>query len=62
MSIKLLGRKRVSPDESRSAAMTAARELLKCEGAAAVTLHLVAKRIGRTHANQHHHVGSAASL
>ncbi|WP_237219825.1 TetR/AcrR family transcriptional regulator [Sphingomonas arenae] len=62
MSIKLLGRKRVSPQESRAAALGAARELLKTDGAAAVTLQSVAKRIGRTHANLLHHFGSAAGL
>lgn len=62
MSIKLLGRKRVSPQESRAAALAAARELLKADGAAAVTLQSVAARIGRTHANLLHHFGSAAGL
>lgn len=62
MSIKLLGRKRVSPQESRAAALGAARELLKVDGAAAVTLQSVAKKIGRTHANVLHHFGSAAGL
>lgn len=62
MSIKLLGRKRVSPQESRAAALAAARELLKSDGAAAVTLQSVAKKIGRTHANLLHHFGSAAGL
>ena len=42
--------------------MTAARELLIAEGAAAVTLQAVARRIGRTHANLLHHFGSAAGL
>lgn len=62
MSIELLGRKRVSPKESRAAALGAARELLKAEGAAAVTLQSVARKIGRTHANVLHHFGSAAGL
>ena len=62
MSTELLGRKRVSPQESRAAALAAARELLKADGAAAVTLQSVAKKIGRTHANLLHHFGSAASL
>ncbi|CAA9530737.1 MAG: Transcriptional regulator, AcrR family [uncultured Sphingomonas sp.] len=62
MSINLLGRKRVSPQESRSAAVTAARELLMDEGAAAVTLQAVARKVGRTHANLLHHFGSAAGL
>lgn len=55
-------RRRVSPEESRAAAMVAARELLKSEGAAAVTLQAVARRVGRTHANLLHHFGSAAGL
>jgi len=42
--------------------MVAARELLKSEGAAAVTLQAVAARVGRTHANLLHHFGSAAGL
>lgn len=62
MSINLLGRKRVSPQESRSAAVKAARELLIDEGAAAVTLQAVARKVGRTHANLLHHFGSAAGL
>lgn len=62
MSIKLLGRKRVSPQESRTAAVTAARQLLIAEGAAAVTLQAVASMVGRTHANLLHHFGSAAGL
>ena len=62
MSIKPLGRKRVSPEESRAAAVTAARRLLIDEGAAAVTLQSVARMVGRTHANLLHHFGSAAGL
>ncbi|WP_344705925.1 TetR/AcrR family transcriptional regulator [Sphingomonas swuensis] len=62
MSIKPLERKRVSPEQSRAAAMAAARDLLKREGAAAVTLQAVARRVGRTHANLLHHFGSAAGL
>ena len=62
MSIKLLGRKRVSPGESRAAALVAARALLIHEGAAAVTLQSVAREVGRTHANLLHHFGSAAGL
>jgi AcrR family transcriptional regulator len=52
----------LSPQESRSAALEAARALLKEEGAAAVTLQSVSRRIGRTHANLLHHFGSAAGL
>jgi AcrR family transcriptional regulator len=62
MSIKPLLRKRVSPEESRAAALSAARDLLQREGAAAVTLQAVAAQVGRTHANLLHHFGTAAGL
>ncbi|HVF37134.1 MAG TPA: TetR family transcriptional regulator [Sphingomicrobium sp.] len=62
MSIRLKIRKRLSPDESRSAAVAAARQLLRDEGVAAVTLKAVAGRVGRTHANLLHHFGSVAEL
>jgi AcrR family transcriptional regulator len=55
-------RRRLKPDESRAAAIAAARELLLEAGPQAVTLKAVANRIGRTHANVLHHFGSAASL
>jgi AcrR family transcriptional regulator len=55
-------RKRLSPEESRSAAIEAARALLLEEGPQGVTLKAVAARIGRTHANLLHHFGSAAAL
>lgn len=55
-------RKRLSPEESRDAAIEAARALLLEEGPQAVTLKAVATRIGRTHANLLHHFGSAADL
>jgi AcrR family transcriptional regulator len=55
-------RKRLSPDESRTAAVAAARELLIETGPQAVTLKAVAGRIGRTHANLLHHFGSASGL
>jgi AcrR family transcriptional regulator len=55
-------RTRLSPEESRSAALKAARELLLAEGPSAVTLKAVAAKIGRTHANLLHHFGSAAGL
>jgi len=50
------------PDESRAAAVAAARDLLTREGVAAVTLKAVAAKIGRTHANLLHHFGSVAGL
>ncbi len=55
-------RKRLSHDESRTAALEAARLLLIEAGPQAVTLKAVAGRIGRTHANLLHHFGSAAGL
>ena len=55
-------RKRLSPEESRDAAIEAARALLIEEGPQAVTLKAVAARIGRTHANLLHHFGSAKDL
>ena len=59
MSIR---RKRLSPEESRSAAIEAARRLLLTHGPQAVTLKAVAAEVGRTHANLLHHFGSAAGL
>lgn len=58
MSIK----KRLPPEESRRAALEAARALLIEAGPQAVTLKAVAARIGRTHANLLHHFGSAVEL
>ncbi|MGE5563472.1 MAG: TetR family transcriptional regulator [Bacillota bacterium] len=55
-------RKRLSPQESRSAAIAAARRLLLASGPQAVTLKAVAAEVGRTHANLLHHFGSAAGL
>lgn len=55
-------RKRLPPEESRRAAVEAARALLIEAGPQAVTLKAVAARIGRTHANLLHHFGSAADL
>ena len=55
-------RRRLSPEESRDAAIEAARALLIEEGPQAVTLKAVAMRIGRTHANLLHHFGSAKEL
>jgi len=57
-----IARKRLTPQESRAAALSAARELLLEAGPQAVTLKAVADRIGRTHANILHHFGSAAAL
>src|SRR5438445_11941238 len=59
MSIR---RTRLSPEQSRSAALQAARLLLLRDGPQAVTLKAVAAKIGRTHANLLHHFGSAAGL
>ena len=55
-------RKRLSPEESRSVALEAARHILLTRGPQAVTLKAVAAEIGRTHANLLHHFGSAAGL
>jgi AcrR family transcriptional regulator len=55
-------RKRLSPEESRLAALEAARALLIETGPQSVTLKAVAQRIGRTHANLLHHFGSASGL
>ncbi len=62
MSIVLPPRKRLSSDASRALALGAARDLLREEGVAAITLKSVAARIGRTHANLLHHFGSVAGL
>ena len=57
-----ISRKRLNSEESRSAALEAARELLLEEGPQAVTLKAVAAKVGRTHANLLHHFGSVAGL
>jgi len=55
-------RERLNAEDSRSAALEAARELLTRDGPQAVTLKAVGARIGKTHANLLHHFGSAAGL
>ncbi|WP_419809391.1 TetR/AcrR family transcriptional regulator [Sphingomonas sp.] len=55
-------RRRLSPTESRDAALDAAQTLLVESGPQAVTLKAVSARIGRTHANLLHHFGSAYGL
>jgi AcrR family transcriptional regulator len=55
-------RERLSPEESRAAALEAARALLIESGPQAVTLKAVGARIGKTHGNLLHHFGSAAGL
>ena len=62
MSIVVPGRQRLTQEESRAAAVAAARSLLREQGAAAITLKAVAAKIGRTHANLLHHFGSVAGL
>jgi AcrR family transcriptional regulator len=57
-----IARERLTPEESRAAALEAARELLIEDGPQAVTLKAVGARIGKTHANLLHHFGSAAGL
>jgi AcrR family transcriptional regulator len=59
MSIR---RERLHSEESRAAALAAARRLLIERGPQAVTLKAVASEIGKTHANLLHHFGSAAGL
>jgi AcrR family transcriptional regulator len=55
-------RPRLSSEDSRTAALEAARTLLIEEGPQALTLKAVAMRVGRTHANVLHHFGTAAGL
>ena len=55
-------RERLTQEESRAAALEAARRLLIERGPQAVTLKAVAAEIGKTHANLLHHFGSAAGL
>jgi len=57
-----IARERLTPEESRSGALEAARKLLIEAGPQAVTLKAVGARIGKTHANLLHHFGSAAGL
>lgn len=57
-----ISRERLTPEESRAAALEAARTLLIEDGPQAVTLKAVGARIGKTHANLLHHFGSAAGL
>jgi len=57
-----IARERLTSQESRAAALEAARELLIHEGPQAVTLKAVAARISKTHGNLLHHFGSAAGL
>ena len=55
-------RERLTQEESRGAALEAARALLIEAGPQAVTLKAVGARIGKTHGNLLHHFGSAAGL
>lgn len=55
-------RKRLSPVESRAAALDAAHDILLADGPQAVTLKAVAAKVGRTHANVLHHFGTALDL
>ncbi|MGZ8360153.1 MAG: TetR family transcriptional regulator, partial [Allosphingosinicella sp.] len=57
-----ISRERLSPEQSRAAALEAARRLLIEQGPQAVTLKAVAAQIGKTHANLLHHFGSAGGL
>lgn len=58
----MASRRRLTSQESRAAALEAARILLIETGPQSVTLKAVAGRIGRTHANLLHHFGSASGL
>jgi len=55
-------RERLSPEQSRAAALEAARRLLVEQGPQAVTLKAVAAEVGKTHANLLHHFGTAGGL
>src|SRR5688500_1200189 len=55
-------RERLSPEDSRAAALEAARALLLEDGPQAVTLKAVGAKMGKSHANLLHHSGSAAGL
>ena len=57
-----IARKRLSPEESRAAALVHARHIQIATGPQAVTQNAVASRVDRTHANLLHHFGSAAGL
>lgn len=59
---RTIERKRLSPDESRAAALSAAHDILLADGPQAVTLKAVAAKVGRTHANLLHHFGTALDL
>jgi AcrR family transcriptional regulator len=58
----LSNRRRLASEDSRTAALDAARAILIEEGPQGLTLKAVAARVGRTHANLLHHFGSAAGL
>jgi AcrR family transcriptional regulator len=58
----MVTRKRLPQQESRIAALEAARALLIESGPQAVTLKAVAAKMGRTHANLLHHFGTAGQL
>lgn len=60
--VSIAVKRRLSPEESRAAALEAARQILIESGPQAVTLKAVAARVDRTHANLLHHFGSAAGL
>src|SRR5688572_22238623 len=57
-----ISRERLSPEQSRTAALEAARRLLIDQGPQAVTLKAVDAALGKTHANLTHHCGSATGL
>jgi AcrR family transcriptional regulator len=57
-----ISRERLTSQDSRNAALEAARLLLIEQGPQAVTLKAVGARMGKSHANLLHHFGSAAGL
>lgn len=59
---KRVVRRRRSPEEAKSEALNAARDLLLKEGPDAVTLQHVAANIGMSHSNLLHHFGTAGEL
>lgn len=57
-----MSRRRRTPEELRSEAISAGMWILKDQGPAAITLQAVARNIGVAHGNITHHFGTAANL
>ena len=62
MTIEPPRRRRRHPDELRSEAVGAARDILERFGPAAITLQSVAGALGMAHGSITHHFGTAANL